>query len=85
MLPMMRPRIVSLNFAQVVDVLPLQGADIVATESYWHAIEWLKLGDAALPRAHLRHYTANTYYEASILDREMISQLPSLPDEDEPL
>jgi hypothetical protein len=82
--PMLRPRIVSVNFAHVVDVLPLQGADIVATEAYWHAIEWLKLGDAATPRAHLRHYTANTYYESSILDREMIEKLPSLPDEGEP-
>jgi hypothetical protein len=83
-LPLMRPRIVSVNFAHVIDVLPLQGADIVATESYWHAIEWLKLGDAALPRAHLRHYTANTYYESSILDREAIAKLPSLPLDEEP-
>jgi hypothetical protein len=77
-------RIVSVNFARVEDVLPLQGADIVATESYWHAIEWLKLSDAALPRARLRHYTANTYYESSILDREAIAKLPFLPLDEEP-
>jgi hypothetical protein len=72
------------SIARVEDVLPLQGADIVATESYWHAIEWLKLSDAALPRAHLRHYTANTYYESSILDREAIAKLPFLPLDEEP-
>ena len=83
-LPMMRPRIVSVNFAHVQDILPLQGADIVATESYWHAIEWLKLGDAALPRAHMRHYTASAYYEAVILDHEAIATLPSLPLDEEP-
>lgn len=65
MRPLMRPRISTVLFGSVVDLLPLQGADIVATESYWHAIQWLQLGDAALPRAHMRHYTANAYYEAS--------------------
>jgi hypothetical protein len=79
--PLFRPRISTVQFGSVTDLLPLQGADIVATESYWHAIEWLKLGDAALPRAHMRHYTANAYYEASILDREAISRLASLPPE----
>ena len=70
--PLGTPRIMSVNFAAVSDVLPLQGADIVATENYWHAVEWLKLGDAALPRAHLRHYLANMLHQGRILDREVI-------------
>jgi hypothetical protein len=68
-----RPRIVSVNFVRVEDVLPLQGADIVATESYWHAAEWLKLGDAAKPRPHLRHYLDNMLAEGLILDRAAIT------------
>ncbi|MGH7193684.1 MAG: hypothetical protein ACREJM_09145 [Candidatus Saccharimonadales bacterium] len=84
MRPLLRPRISTVLFGSVADLLPLQGADIVATESYWQAIEWLKLGDAALPRAHMRHYIANAPYEASILDRDAISRLPGLPDEGEP-
>jgi hypothetical protein len=68
-----RPRMLSVNFAAVPDVLPLQGADIVATENYWHAVEWLKLGDAALPSAHLRHYLANMLHQGRILDREAIA------------
>ena len=71
--PLGRPRIVSVDFASVADVLPLQGADIVATENYWHAVEWLKLGDVALPRPHLRDYLANMLHEGRILDREAIA------------
>jgi hypothetical protein len=66
------PRLVSVNFGRVEHVLPLQGADIVATENYWHAAQWLKLGDAALPRPHLRHYLDNMLHEGLILDREAI-------------
>jgi hypothetical protein len=83
-LPLGRPRLTLFLFGLARGLLPLQGADIVATESYWHAIEWLKLGDAALPRAHMRHYTASAYYEAVILDHEAIATLPSLPLDEEP-
>jgi hypothetical protein len=72
-LPPGRPRIVSVNFLRVEDALPLQGADIVATENYWHAAQWLKLGDAALPRPHLRHFLDNIFGEGLILDREAIA------------
>jgi len=72
-LPLGRPRIVSVNFLRVEDALPLQGADIVATENYWHAAQWLKLGDAALPRPHLRHFLDNMLAECLILDRGAIA------------
>jgi hypothetical protein len=72
-LPLGRPRIVSVNFVRVEDVLPLQGADIVATENYWHAAQWLKLGEVALPRPHLRHFLDNMLAEGLILDREAIA------------
>ena len=78
-----RPRIVSINALCVVDFLPLQGADIVATESYWHAGAWLKLGDAAQPRPHLRHFLDNMFAEAVILDRARILDLLSRCDEEE--
>jgi hypothetical protein len=70
--PSRRLRVDSVGFACVVEVLPLQGADIVATENYWHAAQWLKLGDAALPRPHLRHYLENMLHQGQILDREGI-------------
>jgi hypothetical protein len=70
--PLARPRIVSVNFLKVKDHLPLQGADIVATESYWHAAEWLKYGDEAKPRPHLRHFLDNMLTEGLILTRDAI-------------
>jgi hypothetical protein len=70
--PMFTPRITVVKTAQVADSMPLQGADTVATENYWHAIEWLKLGDAALPRPHLRHYLAHMLHEGFILGRDAI-------------
>lgn len=71
--PLMRPRIVSVNFLTVADTLGLQGADIVATESYWHALRVLRDGYGAPPRAHLRHYLENMLSEGLILDREAIA------------
>jgi hypothetical protein len=63
------PRIKSVNFARVEHVLPLQGADIVATENYWRAVDWLKLGDGALPGPHWSHYLTNMLHQGQILDR----------------
>jgi hypothetical protein len=70
--PPEKPRVVSVEFASVQKVLPLQGADIIATENYWHAAEWLKLGELALPRPHLSHYLRNMLHQGQILDREAI-------------
>jgi hypothetical protein len=67
-----RWRVDSVCFAKVEETMPLQGADIVATENYWHAAQWLKLGADALPRPHLRHYLANMLHQGQILDREGI-------------
>jgi hypothetical protein len=67
-------KMVSVTFGRVQKFLPLQGADIVATENYWHAAEWLKLGDAAPPRPHLRHYLDNMLHEGLILDREALAE-----------
>jgi hypothetical protein len=64
---------VSISFGRVERFFPLQGADIVVTENYWHAVKWLKLGEAALPRPHLRHYLDNMLHEGLILDREAIA------------
>jgi len=73
--PLGRPRIVSINAVAVADSYPLQGADIVATENYWHAAMWLELGDTAQPRPHLQHYLNHMLYEGFILDRPAIEGL----------
>ena len=63
------PMISSVNFARVECVLPLQGADIVATEHYWHTVDSLKIGDIAAPSPHLRDYHDNMLHQTAILDR----------------
>jgi hypothetical protein len=70
--PLGRPRVISINYLRVADSLPLQGADIVATESYWHLIKTRRQGHGAQPRAHFRHYLENMLSEGLILDRDAI-------------
>lgn len=67
-----REKLVSVSFGRVEKFLPLQGADIVATENYWFAAQWLKLRDAAMPRPHLRHYLDHMLHQGFILDRAAI-------------
>jgi hypothetical protein len=73
--PLVRPRIRSITACTVEDVLPLQAADIVATENYWHALEVLKLGIDAAPRAHMQHYLGEMPHLGVILDRPAIEAL----------
>jgi len=68
----LRPPMLSITFGAVQKILPLQGADIVATENYWHALQRIKQGDNALPRPHLKHFLDNMLYQALLLDREGI-------------
>ena len=69
------PRIVSVNFLAVKDSLPLQGADIVATENYWYGIKVLRDGYGAQPRAHMRHYLENMFAEGHLIDRARIVEM----------
>jgi hypothetical protein len=68
------PRIVSVAFSNVKDVLPLQGADISATENYWFGIKMLRGGIGAQPRPHMRHYLENMFAEGFIIDRARIAE-----------
>jgi hypothetical protein len=61
----------------VADTYGLQGADIVATENYWHAAQLLRLGIESQPRAHMQHYLKNMFHEGIILDRGGIETLLS--------
>ncbi|HEV2098915.1 MAG TPA: hypothetical protein VGR45_08300 [Stellaceae bacterium] len=73
------PRIVSVNFLSVEDALPLQGADISATENYWHAIKVMRNGIGAQPRAHMQHYLNNMFAEGFMIDRaRIVEMLPEI-------
>jgi hypothetical protein len=62
----------SITFGKVNDHFPLQGADIIATESYWYAEKWLQSGGSAEPRPPFRHFFENMPSEGIMLDRQGI-------------
>jgi hypothetical protein len=62
----------SITFDSVANTLPLQGADMMATEAYWHGVDWIQRGDSAEARAHFRHMLANLRCESVILGRREI-------------
>lgn len=77
--PMSRPRISLATNASVQKTLPLQGADIVATENYWHAIQVVTEGMDAKPRAHMQYFLKNAMTQAQILTREdLLAALPTI-------
>lgn len=55
------PQIASFSFLKVKDATPLQAADMIATESYWYAIDYLKYGETIPRRAHFRHYLRENF------------------------
>jgi hypothetical protein len=78
--PLGRPRVSAIGAATVESLSPLQGADIVATENYWHMAESLSLGVDAEPRAHLRHYLSHMVHEGRIHDRATLTIWLSSPE-----
>ena len=78
-LPLGRPRVVTVAFSSVEEVRPLQGADITATENYWHAIKILRNGYGAQPRAHMRHFLDHMMAEGFLIDRaRLVEMLPAM-------
>jgi hypothetical protein len=70
--PLGNPWIASITFANVRNATPLQGADMSATETYWHAKQWLREGDTAQARAHFQAYMRTIRAEGLIMDRRAI-------------
>ena len=69
------PEVASFSFLKVADATPLQGADMIATESYWFARDFLK-GETDAQRAHFKHYLANNFDRGNgvIMAREGIER-----------
>lgn len=78
--PLGRPQVSAIGAGSVELHLPLQAADIVATENYWHMAQSLNLGVDAEPRPHLRHYLANMVHEGRIQDRATLGAWLSSPE-----
>jgi len=69
--------IVGFTFLPVIGNPPLQGADMIATESYWYAQEWLKHGSMAVMRPHMAAYLKDNFEKGNgeILDRSAIMNM----------
>jgi hypothetical protein len=67
------PEIVSITFGMVEKFAPLQGADTIATESYWHALKSLDKNSADLRRPFL-HYLQHAQAEGLLFDRDAIAK-----------
>jgi hypothetical protein len=68
------PEIDGMAFAPVGKLVPLQGADMIATESYQYAQQWLKDGADAKANAHFREFLRRDLSAGVIVDREMIEE-----------
>jgi hypothetical protein len=64
----------SVEFAGVEQTPPLQGADTVATEAYWHAIAWLADRENPKVREHFKHFLAHMKAENVALGRPEIEE-----------
>jgi hypothetical protein len=63
---------VNTSFVLVEKITPLQAADIVATETYWHAKSVL-VGEPK-PRPHMAHFLTRISTEGFMLDEPLIRQ-----------
>lgn len=66
------PELVNISFDLVEKFTPLQAADIIATENYWHACGVIS-GELG-PRRHLAHFLTRVSTEGYILDEAQIRQ-----------
>lgn len=69
------PEISGISFAPVPEVIALQGADMIATETYQYAQQWLKDGESAAANAHFREYLKRDLTAGFIFDREHIQEM----------
>lgn len=65
-----RLRVVHVGFSEVVDFPPLQAADIIATEAYWSAQEFIRAGNLDNARPHLKQMLGNVRAEGNVMNRE---------------
>jgi hypothetical protein len=66
-----------MSFAPVPKVVALQGADMIATETYQYALEWLKAGENAKANAHFREYLKRELSSGLVFDRAQIEEIVS--------
>jgi hypothetical protein len=68
------PEISGVGFAPVKKVIALQGADIIATETYQYGLEWLKNRDQPKASPHFKEFLKRELTVGRILDRDHIQE-----------
>ncbi len=68
------PAIINISFNRVAQFLPLQAADIIATENYWHA-NGVLTGNAN-PRPHFAHFLQRVRADGYLMQEPQDSQYP---------
>lgn len=69
------PEIETIFFAPVNKVVALQGADMIATETFYYAQQWFKDGSNATPNPHFAEFMRRELSAGIVLDREAIADL----------
>lgn len=69
------PEIASISFAPVTKVVALQGADMIATESYQFAQEWLKNRETPAANAHFNDFIERELSVGVVVDRVLIEEM----------
>jgi hypothetical protein len=70
----MYPEINGIGFAPVKKVVALQGADIIATETYQYGLEWLRNRHQPNTNPHFREFLKRELSVGRILDHEHIQE-----------
>jgi hypothetical protein len=76
------PEIAGIAFAPVSRVVALQGADMIATESYQFAQEWLKNRENPAANAHFNEFINQDLSVGLVFDRDQIGELVQRDQED---
>jgi len=73
--PSKYPEVATIFFAPVNKVVALQGADVIATETFYYAQRWLKDGANAKPNPHFAEFMRRELSAGLVLDRAAIADL----------
>jgi hypothetical protein len=69
------PEIAGIGFAKVSDILPLQGADLIATETYQFGQAWLKNPENPETNPHFKDFIMRDLTSGVILTTEHIQEM----------
>ncbi len=69
------PQIAGISFAPVKEVIALQGADMIAYESFLFGQDWLQDGEETVANAHFQEYVKRELSAGLIMMREHIEEM----------